>query len=344
VAENPIALAETRGPDASRRRSPFVLPALAGAVGAGLLALAGDLPGSPYGPHAGGLWPLAATGSAPGWEGPQVPSWADVADQGPGVGPGRLLVTLAVIAGVGLLGLAWITLWRRARAEPHRGWRHLWWVVGAWTAPLLFAAPLASQDVWLSGAQGKMVLGGFGGYRPASLLGHSVWTLAVDPKWAARPSFYGPGSLDLSALFVKISGGRPWVAAECWRITAILGLVLCAWGVGRIVSRRGGDATPATLAAAANPAMLIVLVAGIHNDALMLGLIVAGTALAVSQSRAGGMVLCALGVAVKPNALLAAGALAWWAWGTRWRQRTRGALAAATAVVGVLVVTGFGLS
>jgi hypothetical protein len=266
-----------------------------------------------------------------------------LADKAPGVGSGRLLPTLVVVAGVGLLVLAWGLLWRRARRAPLLDRRRLWWVVGAWVAPLLFAAPFASQDVWHYGAEGKMVLNGLGGYRPASLLGHSVWTLAVDNKWAARPPLYGPGALDLSALFVKISGGRPWVAAECWRVTAIVGIVLCAWGVRRVVSLRGGDATAAVLAGVVNPAVLVVLVGGDHNDALMLGLTVAGIALALSGRHWWGIVLCALGVSVKPNALLAVGALVWWVTGSRWRSRTKEAAAAAAALVGVLVVCGLGV-
>ena len=317
--------------------------ALLGAAGAVLVAFGSDLPGSPYGPHAGGLWPFAGTGPAPGWEGPTIPSWASVADQGPGVGAGRLLATAAVVVGVGLLALAWVVLWRRVHQRPDVGVHRLWWVVGAWVAPMLFAAPLASQDVWTYGAEGKMVLDGFGGYSTGSVLGHSVWTSGVDAKWLAHPAPYGPGELDLSAFFVRISGGRPWVAAECWRVAAILGLLLCAWGVTRIVSLSAGDGRSATVAGVANPAILLVLVAGIHNDALMLGLTVAGLAVALSGRRTWGLVLCALGVAVKPNALLVLGALAWWTWGSRWRDRTKGALVAAVVLVGVLVVGGIGV-
>jgi alpha-1,6-mannosyltransferase len=239
--------------------------------------------------------------------------------------------------------MAWVIVWRRARAGLIPTLRRLWWVTGVWVAPLLLASPFASQDVWHYGAEGKMVLDGFGGYRPASLLGHSVWTLGVDNKWASRPPLYGPGALDLSAFFVKLSGGRPWVAAECWRVTAVIGLALGAWGVHRIVSVRGGNPTAAMLIAVANPAFLIVLVGGVHNDALMLGLTVAGVALALSRRPLSGMILVALGAAVKPNALLALGALAWWAWGTPWRQRTKGILVAFLSLSAVLGLTGIGV-
>jgi len=312
-----------------------------GAGGSLLLALASDLPRSPYGPHAAGLWPLEASGPAPGWEGPTVPTFAQLSDQGRGVPPARLLITFLVVAGVALMVLAWALVWRRIRGRPDLGLGKLWWVAGAWVAPLLLAAPLASQDVWTYGAEGNLVRHGVNGYKYATLLKSSVWSLGVDAK-ALRPSPYGPGALDLSAFFARISGGRPWVAAECWRLAAIVGLVLCAWGVYRIVGLRGGSATTAVLLAVANPAMLMILVGGIHNDALMLGLIVAGVAVALSGEPWWGLVICALGVSVKPNALFAVGAVAWWAWGSQWQARAKGLLAAVVAVGGVLWVSGLG--
>jgi alpha-1,6-mannosyltransferase len=322
---------------------PLVPTALLGAAGSVFLTLSTLLPDSPFGPYAARLWPLAGTGSPPGWEGPKIGGWAQLADQAPGEGAGHLLPTVLVVLGVVFLTAAWVIVWRAARTHLIPNLKRLWWVVGAWVAPLLLASPFASQDVWHYGAEGKMVLEGFGGYRPASLLGHSVWTLGVDNKWASRPPLYGPGALDLSAFFVKISGGRPWVAAECWRVTALIGLALGAWGVRRIVSLRGGNPTTAMLVAVASPGILIILVGGVHNDALMMGLTVAGVALAQSRKPVPGALLIALGVAVKPNALLALGAVVWWAWGTQWRQRTVGLLFSSLSLGGVLGLTGLGV-
>lgn len=346
VADHPPVAAGHDCADGGTGRSRWILPAVLGAGGSLLLALATDLPRSPYGPHAAGLWPLAASGPAPGWEGPTVPTFAQLADQGQGVPPAHLLVTVSVVAGVALMALAWVLVWRRLRARVDPGVsvggvRRLWWTVGAWVAPLLLAAPLGSQDVWTYGAEGNLVRHGISGYAYVPLLKNSVWSSGVDAR-ALRPSPYGPGALDLSALLARISGGRPWMAAECWRLAAVVGLILCAWGVHRIVSLRGGKATAAVLLGVANPAMLVILVGGIHNDALMLGLIVAGVALALSGTPWWGLVLCALGVSVKPNALLAVGAVAWWAWGRHWRPRAAAVPVAVATVAAVLVVLGLG--
>ena len=63
----------------------------------------------------------------------------------------------------------------------------------------------------------------------------------------------------------------------------------------------------------------------------------------MSGARVCAVVLCAVAVAVKPNALLVVAALSWWAWGAGWRRRTRGALAAAGGLGAVLVLTGLGV-
>ena len=205
----------------------LVCVAALGATGSGLLALASDLPASPYGPHAGGVWPLAASGRAPGWEGPADPPWAGATNSGPGVSSGHLLLLGAAIVGVLFLGLAWLSLWRVVRTHPAPPWRRLWWVAAAWTAPLLLAAPFASQDVWVYVAQGKLVASGLSSTNPVHLLGHhSQWLSAVDPRYLTGPSIYGPGAVDLSGLFAWASGGHPWIAVEEWRLAVIASLRL----------------------------------------------------------------------------------------------------------------------
>lgn len=316
------------------------LPALVGAAGSMLIALVSDLPRSSYGPQAAGVWPLAAKGRVPGWEGPPVPWWATVANRGPGVDRGHVLPAVLAVVGVALLVLGWVMLLRALRsAEPVTVGR-LWLPLLAWTAPLFLAAPFASQDVWIYGAQGKVALTGLVASTPTSVLGHSIWLAGVDPKWATRPSIYGPGALGISALFVQIGHGHPWVAAECWRLAIALSLLACAWGVHRIVSPRGGRSDLAVVAGVANPGVLIVLVASVHNDALMLALVVVGVALAVADRPWWGMALCAAATTIKAPAVLGILAIAWWAWGDAYWRRAGRALAGVALAVLLLVLIG----
>ncbi len=313
-----------------------------GAGGSALLALASNLPASPFGPHAGGLWPFAGAGAAPSWEGPATPRWAEPANSGPGVPSGHLLVLAAALVGVVLLAIAWLRLWRVVRADPGLGFRDLWWVVAVWTAPLLFAAPFASQDVWVYAAQGKLVASGLGSASPLHLLGHSVWLSGLDPRYRTGPSIYGPGAVDLSALFATVSGGHPWIAVECWRLDVIAALVLCSWGVAMVASARGANPVEAVVAGVANPGVLIVFVGGIHNDAVMIGLVVAGIALAVMKRPWWALGVAALAVTVKAPAALAVLAIAWWCWKGTWHRRAVALAASLALTVGVLVVTGSG--
>jgi hypothetical protein len=239
------------------------------------------------------------------------------------------------------LGLAWLSLWRAVRSNPAPPWRRLWWVAAAWIAPLLLAAPFASQDVWVYVAQGKLVASGWGATNPVHLLGrHSEWLSAVDPRYLTGPSIYGPGAVDLSGLFARASGGHPWIAVEEWRLAVIASLVLCAWGVARAAGSRGINPAEAVIAGVANPAVLLVFVAGIHNDALMISLIVAGVALALTNRPWWALCLAALAVTVKAPAVLAVLAMAWWCWRSSWRRRVMSLAGALALTLGALVVAG----
>ncbi|HSZ38208.1 MAG TPA: polyprenol phosphomannose-dependent alpha 1,6 mannosyltransferase MptB [Acidimicrobiales bacterium] len=321
-------------------RHGFAATAFLGAGGSALLALASDLPASPFGPRAGGVWPFAASGVARSWEGPSVPAWAAPANSGPGVPTGHLLVLAAALLGLGLLGVAWLRLWRAVRADENVGLRDVWWVCAAWTAPLLFAVPFASQDVWVYVAQGKVVASGMSAATPLHTLGPSAWVSAVDPKYLKGGSIYGPGANDLSALFARVSGGHPWIAVEGWRLAVIASMVLCGWGVARIAAARGANPVEAVVAGVANPAVLIAFVAGAHNDALMIGLVVAGVALAVTGRRWWGLAVLALAVTVKAPAALAVLAVAWWCWKGSWYRRALAVAAGMGATLVALSVTG----
>lgn len=268
-----------------------------------------------------------------------MPASAAPANIGPGVPTGHLLVLAAAVVGVALLGLAWFRLWRAVRADPSLGLRDVWWVAAAWTAPLLFAAPFASQDVWVYAAQGKVVASGMSAATPLHALGHSAWLSGVDPKYLKGGSIYGPGANDLSALFSSVSGGHPWIAVEGWRLAVIASMVLCGWGVARIAAARGANPVEAVVAGVANPAVLIAFVAGAHNDAVMIGLVVAGLALAATGRRWWGLAVLALAVTVKAPAALAVLAVAWWCWKGSWQRR-----ALAVAAGGAMSLVALGMT
>src|SRR5439155_15000673 len=116
------------------------------------------------------------------------------------------------------------------------------------------------------------------------------------------PAPYGP-------LWVAITGaaaasGNLWVAVAVLRLVALAGIAL-AVGCARRLAGHDTTGNPAWLAAAA-PLVLLHGVSGVHNDALLAGLVVGGLALA-RRARWGVLagVLLGLAVAVKVTALVA---------------------------------------
>ena len=118
--------------------------------------------------------------------------------------------------------------------------------------------------------------------------------------------------------------------------------MLCSWGVVRGASSRGALPVETVIAGVANPGVLIVFVAGIHNDAVMIALVIAAIALAVTKRPWWALGVAGLAVTVKAPAALAVLAIAWWSWKGTWHRRAVAMVAALTLTVGMLVVTGVG--
>ena len=95
------------------------------------------------------------------------------------------------------------------------------------------------------------------------------------------------------------------------RLLAVAGLAMALWAIPVLARAAGRDAAPAVVLALGSPLVLTTLVGGAHNDALMLGLLLAGLAVARRNAMVPGIVLCALAGSVKAPALLAVLFLAW---------------------------------
>lgn len=228
-----------------------------------------------------------------------------------GVGPGTPLVLVGVL----LLGAAW---WRLRSISPGG--------VLLWAAPLLLAPPMFSRDVYAYVGQAALVVEGVDPYDsgPSALDGPLVD--GIDEVWRDTPSPYGPLWLMLASLVVRVTGESLLPALVGMRLLAVLGLVLAGWALRRL----GGDR--ALWLGVANPLVLLHLVAGAHNEALMLGLMLAGLAVGSLPLAAGLITAAAL---VKLPALAALGFVVMAR--PTWASRLRGALVAGL-VCGVTAV------
>ncbi|MDD7937524.1 polyprenol phosphomannose-dependent alpha 1,6 mannosyltransferase MptB [Actinomycetospora lutea] len=221
-------------------------------------------------------------------------------------------LTLAYI-GMGMLVLAW--LWLGRLAWPGRvrlSVRQLTRILVMWMAPLAVAPPLFSTDVYGYLSQAEVVSRGFDPYiyGAAQALGLSDPLVASIPTiWRTTPSPYGPGFLSFGRLITGIAGDDIVLGVYLHRVLALASLGLVIWAVPHL-ARRAGVEPIAALWLAISPLVLFHLVSGIHNDAIMLGVVLAGMEIGMRRSWVLGALLIGLGASGKIPAVVALGFLA----------------------------------
>ena len=256
---------------------------------------------------------------------------------------GSVVSKVAVLLGVVLLLQSWLVLGYGVMHSSVDSLRRLWWTLVAWAAPLTLCFPLFSRDVYSYFAQGKLLLQGLDPYTSGVVEVPGWFGTGADPLWGESPAPYGPLFLLLERGVAAFSPNNPLLGAYVFRLIALIGVFLIAWGVPRLAWFHGIDQAKAFWVVALNPLVLMHFVIGVHNDALMVGLIVAGFVLALADKPALAVVVIAMGSAVKPIGLLALPFIGIiWA-GQRagfWDRVSKWVL---TAIIGALTFVGLGL-
>lgn len=321
----------------SNWRSDLALALRSRAVWAGfigsLLALLGSL--SPaYLPQASPLWewlPRSAWGlSAMKWTG-----------------------TICTLLGLGLLLESWFRLRPSARRAKGRPLLRNWAVLLIISLPWLLSPPAFSHDAYSYVAHGWLIHNGLDPYLlgPGALPGH--FADQVSTVWRDTPAPYGPLSLQISYWLVSLTGFDPLWSTLLHRVPALAGVGMIGYFVPRIASYVGVSRSTASWFATLNPILVIDFIGGMHNDSLMVGLMVLGVWLTLRyRVWALGAVAVGLATAIKQPALLAAVALPFlivpW---TSWRPKPLAvafvksvtSLAISLACfVGITFATGFG--
>lgn len=219
---------------------------------------------------------------------------------------GRGLATAAIITGIAVLLTAWFALGRdlRAGAVEVRDLRRTLW---RWALPLLATPPLFSRDAYSYSAQGNLVRHGYDPYVVGPWVIPGPFADSVDPLWATTPAPYGPVFLTLAGGVSRLTGDSVYLGVLGMRALALAGVVLLAIYLPRLAACCGVEPRTALWLGLVNPLTLMHFVSGAHNDALMLGLIVAGLTLALEGSPLAGSVVIALAAGVKAPAALALG-------------------------------------
>lgn len=234
------------------------------------------------------------------------------------------VAVLLVYGGLAALAVIWWRLLRALRAHPGTSVRKVLRVIAAWGVPYVVAPPLFSRDVYSYAGQGLLVKFHIDPYvYGTGVLGITRFNLLAGPLWANTPSPYGPTFLSLDALAAQLSAHQVLVDLVLLRLLAVLGVALIVVGLPTLARSVGQDPAFAVVLGAGSPLVLATLVGGAHNDALMMGLLVAGLAAWQRFGPVPGIVLCALATGVKAPAALGIVAIGW-NWGPpdmRWLHR-----------------------
>ncbi|MER5572712.1 polyprenol phosphomannose-dependent alpha 1,6 mannosyltransferase MptB [Streptomyces massasporeus] len=211
---------------------------------------------------------------------------------------------VGVYFGVVLLIAAWLLLGRLVRGPRPPEPRSLLLVLATWAAPLLLAPPLFSRDVYSYLAQGAMVEAHLDVYAhgPARLGGPLAEEVA--PLWRHTGAPYGPVFLAVAAALSGLTRGELPAGLFGMRLVALAGVALMAAALPRLARHSGADPSAALWLGALNPLVLLHLVAGAHNDAVMLGLLGVGLVAALGRWPVLGAVLVTLAALVKVPAVL----------------------------------------
>jgi hypothetical protein len=219
---------------------------------------------------------------------------------------------VAVYGGMILFVRVWFGLVQTLRHRPGVPIRKLAAMLALWIVPLLLVAPLFSRDVFSYAAQGEMMSHHINPYiYGPGTDGSGQFVGPVDHLWINTPAPYGPLFLMVDGLFATLSGHNALFTVLLLRLLSIVGVALIAYCIPKLARSYGRDPGRAFVLAVLNPLTLLALVGGVHNDAIMVGLLLAGITAARHKHPVWGIILCTLAAAIKIPAALGIVYIAW---------------------------------
>jgi alpha-1,6-mannosyltransferase len=288
-------------------------PALIGFLALVAIAVGGSISNSPFKLEMPGTWFFG------------VPS-GNTANTDHGNEAILLLGLLLVYGGLVLLMRTWIQLSKALVNRPGAPIKSLAWVLVLWVIPMLVVAPMFSRDVFSYAAQGEMVSHHINPYVYGPFtLGSGPYVSPVDPLWGNTPAPYGPLFLIVDGFFASATLHNATGTVIALRLLSLVSVIALAWCLPKLARAIGRDPGQAFVLGVLNPIVVLTLVGGAHNDAMMVALLVGGITAAKLDRRVLGVVLCALAAAVKAPAALGILYIGWDWLGPEvpWRQRLR---------------------
>jgi hypothetical protein len=225
----------------------------------------------------------------------------------------KLLLSIVLMyGGLLLLMRVWLRLAEVLKLHPGSSPKSLWWILLTWATPMIVAPPLFSRDVFSYAAQGEMTAHQLSPYilGPASL-GAISYVPPVDPLWANTPAPYGPFFLWMDGTIDRITRPDLLSTVVGLRLLEVFAVAMIGFGVTMLARGLGRDPGEAFVLSALNPLVLLTLIGGAHNDAIMAAFLVVGVALAVQRHPVWGLFFISCATAIKAPAALGLAFVAW---------------------------------
>lgn len=254
-----------------------------------------------------------------------------------------IILSIVLLAGGGMLLVrSWLRLGQKVRSWGPEARSATLKAIVCWGTPLMVSVPLFSRDVYAYIVQGQMMINGLNPYEEGFAQISNWFSSGADGLWAQSPTPYGPLFLWLEEWMVFLSGGRQEFAIVLFRMVALIGIVLCIIYVPKLAELHGINPHRALWLTVANPLFLINFIAAVHNDALMIGLALAGLYYAATKRAVRGVLLVTLSIAVKPITVIFLPfiGLLWAGKGASWPRKFGYWAMTAAISFGLLAVTG----
>lgn len=217
---------------------------------------------------------------------------------------GLALSRSLVVVGAALLLQAWLVIGIDTLHSKTVTLNQLYVTLGAWITPLLIAAPLFSRDVYSYYMQGRLQLDGHNPYEAGVSLVPGWFNSGVDPMWADAKTPYGPGFLIIERVIAFIAGDSAFLAGFLFRIIGVISVAILTVGVARLARLHGIDDANAVWLSALNPLVIMHLVAGSHNDGLMVAAAVVSLVYAGQHKFVRAVIIATVSLSVKPVGII----------------------------------------
>jgi len=232
-------------------------------------------------------------------------------------GHGLVFSSLLLWGGVAAMLIAWLLLGRRVVDRTATTYTMLA-TTGFWLTPLLLSAPVFSRDTYSYLAQGALLRDGFDPYVVGPIENPNPLLDDVSPIWTTTTAPYGPVFILVAKFVTMVVGDHVIEGTMLLRLCMLPGLVMLIWAAPRIARHVGASGPAALWICVLNPLVIIHLMGGVHNEMLMVGLMMAAIALTLQDRPVWGVGLIAIAVAVKATAGIALPFMVW-----MWMHRLR---------------------